>query len=499
MPRAIQELEKMTVAQLRPLAAEMMRSNGNLEYLVHGIPQTAGYVNRLGKKADLVHHISLWEGQIAQGNTTKVEKPKMTTQIEPAVELQEEQAEAVVNSVEPITEQQETLTENPVIQEEITQEESVEKVSVALVDTEYRDSEREKLGLAHKLYYSTLKDDELTGLREYQLNLCRSGKYFLPEFAILVARTRVLIESYADAKSPDGKAHPATIQKIRVDVFKYLRQIVEKENDKFTPIDDRNLIDTFEDFESSIRGAFKDIGALKYKIGQEKNEKAEEDVRAINAKPFVEWAVKTVTNLPQSPARWKEVAIALMLLTGRRQSEVLATGLFSFVNDSTVLFEGQLKRHIAELVPAEEIPIVGNCASQVINAIAWLEAHDKRTLPVERTVESLQVAAKKSHDRCSRYIAETMETLSGLCEIVNGKYWVVQEGNKSVNKFKGHLCRQIYAQICSHQFNDPNERKKRAYIARILLENREAALSYDRDVEVKDLDAITEIATPLTA
>ncbi len=472
MARSIAELEKLTVAELRKEASEMMRNNPSLEFLIHGIPQTAGHVRRLGKKAELVHHLSLWEGQSI---TAVVER-----------ELVQQEEEEMIAPVAPeATEESIKLPVN-------LSEKTVERVKGQEEDG-YSNSEEEKLAIARKLYYSTEKENELTGLREYQLSLCRSGKYFLPEFAILVARTRIIIESYADSKSPEGKAHPGSVQKIRVDVMRYLGQIVEQENEKFPTVNDRTLSDTYEDFDNAVRGAFKDIGATKYKLTQAINSRAEEDVRAILAKPFVEWAIDTVSHLPEFSARWKEVAIAIMLLTGRRQSEVLATGLFTYVDESTVIFEGQLKRHIAELVPSEEIPVLGKCAKQIVGAIDWLDKQGKRTVPTQRTVEALQLAAKKSHNRCSRYIAETMERLADKCKIVNGKAWEVNENGKVINKFKGHLCRQIYAQICAGLFNDPNERKKRAFISRILLENREAALSYDRDVEVRDVDSIREL------
>uniref|UniRef100_UPI0005EAA5B6 hypothetical protein n=1 Tax=Tolypothrix sp. PCC 7601 TaxID=1188 RepID=UPI0005EAA5B6 len=80
-------------------------------------------------------------------------------------------------------------------------------------------------------------------MREYQLHLCKTQKYFLPEFAILVARSRVIIEDYANAKSPEGKAHPGTIQKIRVDIMRYLADIVKPEVDKFPAVNDRTLKD----------------------------------------------------------------------------------------------------------------------------------------------------------------------------------------------------------------------------------------------------------------
>ena len=499
MPRSITELEKIKAVDLRKMAAEMMRENSSFEYLIHGIPQTYGWVRTNGRKDDLVKYISMWEGQQLEP-VTEVE-PKI--EVEPVVEpVAGEEPMAQIQEPTKKTSRRSAKAKTPEITAEVPAEVStveplvelpVEQAAKPATDTPYQDSEAEKFAIAKKLYYSTEKADELTGLREYQLSLCRSEKYFLPEFGILVARARVIIEAYADANSLEGKAHPGTVQKIRVDVMKYLKQLVVPEVDKFLPVNDRTLEDTYIDFENAVRGAFKDIGAIKYKINQEKSHKAEEDVRAIQVLPYLEWALEQVSHLPANSARWKEVAIAIMLLTGRRQSEVLATGVFTYVDESTVVFAGQLKRHVAELVEAENIPVLGKAAKQVCEAIVWLEQHNKRTLPTERSVEALQLAAKLSHNRCSRYIAETMDKLADKCQITNGKDWEVKEGNKMAGKFKGHLNRQIYAQICSALFNDPNERKKRAFISRILLENRDAALNYDRDVEVVDIAEIREL------
>ncbi|MBP5976608.1 hypothetical protein HW132_28715 [Brasilonema sp. CT11] len=501
MPRSIEELEKIKAVDLRKLAADMMRENPSLKFLNHGIPQTSGWIRTNGKKDDLVKHISMWEGQLLAKPVTEVEpvlEPKLEEK--PIVQVQEPtkktgkktvKAKIKTPIIEPVVEPLVEQVVEPLVEPVV--EPLVEQVVKPITDTPYKDSEAEKFAIAKKLYFSTEKNDDLTGLREYQLNLCRTGKYFLPEFGILVARARVIIESYADSKSLEGKAHPGTIQKHRVDIMKYLKELVIPEVNNFIPVNDRTLLDTYNDFESAVQGAFKDIGATKYKMNQERSHKAEEDVRAIKVLPYLEWALEQVSHLPANSARWKEVAIAIMLLTGRRQSEVLATGLFTYVDESTVVFEGQLKRHIAELVDPEKIPVLGKAAKQVVDAIAWLDQHQKRTLPTERSVEALQLAAKKSHDRCSRYIAESMEKLADKCQITNGKDWEVKEGNKMVNKFKGHLNRQIYAQICSALFNDSNERKKRAFISRILLENRDAALSYDRDVEVLDISEVREL------
>jgi hypothetical protein len=126
----------------------------------------------------------------------------------------------------------------------------------------------------------------------------------------------------------------------------------------------------------------------------------------------------------------------------------------------------------------------------VVEAIKWLEKYDKRSIPTERTAKGIQEAAKKSHNRCSRYIAEQMDLLTPFVTITNGKSWTFTKDGKTVNKFKGHLTRQIYAQVCEKLFSDSDNEKKQSFIARILLEGRDAAVAYDRDIEIKDIDVI---------
>ena len=266
--------------------------------------------------------------------------------------------------------------------------------------------------------------------------------------------------------------------------------MVLNDNDKFEhPDSEITFIGTYDTYEESIRGAFRDIGAKKHYLNTSMNRAGEIDVRAIQAKPFIDWAVSQVSNLPESPARWKEVAIACMLLSGRRQSEVLSSGIFTPIDEDNVLFEGQLKRHDGELVEAIKIPVLGKSGANLVLAIQWLQDNDKRTIPSERTVKEIQKAANKSHSRCSRYIASTMKELQKYCPITNNKQWESSDGD---NKFKGHITRQIYAQTCEGLFNDPNERKKRAFINEILLESRDASVPYDRDVNIVDIEEIRQ-------
>ena len=295
-----------------------------------------------------------------------------------------------------------------------------------------------------------------------------------------------MIEAYADNKSPNGKASPGGLQAIRVEIMKYLQEICEGEKDKFGVVNETTFMDTYTEFNDAVRGAFVDVSKKKYVLYKEKRDAGERNVRKIKVSRFTEWAKDTVSNLPDSFARWKHVCIAIMLLTGRRQSEVMSSGVFEYVDDSHLMFEGQLKRHTEEPVPPTKIPVIGGMAQQIIDAIKWLEKGDKRTIPDERTYEGLQKAAKKSHNRCSRYISETMTKLEEYVDITNDKTWKDIKGN---NVFKGHLTRQIYAQICSEIFV-PDDQKNHSFIADILGESRDAAPSYDRDIEVIDIEDI---------
>lgn len=475
MPRSIEEITQgKTTQDLRAEAIYYVQKH-NFAFVQQGLELQPGKIRSHGRKSDCIEFISRCETELEQRLTVEpIVEPVVEKIVEPIVE------QTVEQTVEPIVEQ----TVEPIVEPVVEQTVELDR------DSEYQNSEKERLHIAKVLYTSTYKNDEFVGLREYFFNLCKSGKFFTPDFAILVAQTRVIIERYADSVSKSGKAHPGSIQAIKVAIMKLIREMAIQDNDKFEhPDDEITLISTYETYEDAIRGAFRDIGAKKHQLNTAMNRAGEIDVRAIQAKPFIDWAVSQVSNLPESPARWKEVAIACMLLSGRRQSEVMSSGLFTPIDDHNVIFEGQLKRHDGELVEAVKIPVLGKSGENLIKAIQWLQDNDKRTLPSERTVKGIQSAAAKSHSRCSRYIASTMKELQQYCPITNDKEWESTDGD---NKFKGHITRQIYAQICEGLFNDPNERKKRAFINEILLESRDASVPYDRDVNIVDIQEIKE-------
>jgi hypothetical protein len=430
MARSIEELNKLKVQDLRREAGILMREH-NFHYLSKGFELSISDVQSHGKKADLTFHISLWEGELEK---VKASEPQVTSK-----------------------------------------------------------SEEFKLAIAKEIYSSTKAKNDLMGLREYFKTLSQLQKFVLPEFAILVSQSRQKIEQYSHGVATGEKASANVILKNRVDIMKYLRELVEADADKFNPIDDITFIDIFNDFDSALRKGMLDLSAEKFREYKASNTKSREDVKPIKVLPFIEWAKDKVSRLESlSGARWREVAIACMLLTGRRQSEVMSSGEFTLIDSNHVLFDGQLKKHTSDVVPAMRIPVLANAAKEVVEAIKWLEKHGKRSLPTERSAKGFQDAAKKSHNKCSRYISEQMQLLTEYCPITNDKTWIVEENGALVNRFKGHLTRQIYAQVASYIFNNSDNEKKISYISKILGESVEGAGMYDRDVEVKDLETIKE-------
>jgi hypothetical protein len=189
MARSLEQIKADYKNQnLRAVVREMMKANPKLIYTIAGKEWTAGEVGRIGKVADMIQHISLWEGQGLLGGATP----------EPV---------AAIEELKPVA--------------------TIEPAKVTIdQESEYTQSETEKLAIAKKIYYSKAQSDDLTGLQEYHLKLCQQSKYFLPEFAVLVARSRVIIESYADSVSPNGKAHPGSTIALKVAIVKYIKEFV---------------------------------------------------------------------------------------------------------------------------------------------------------------------------------------------------------------------------------------------------------------------------------
>ena len=133
---------------------------------------------------------------------------------------------------------------------------------------------------------------------------------------------------------------------------------------------------------------------------------------------------------------WSEVAAGLVVLTGRRSSEVIKTAKFSYKTKFSVIFSGSLKRRSEPIDVVFEIPTL--CEAQlVIDAIANL----RRYLGDE--VEELSV--RQVSGRYSRAVAKKCD--EHFADLVPRR--------AGEDNLYSHLFRAVYATIASHWYCPP--------------------------------------------
>ncbi len=365
-----------------------------------------------------------------------------------------------------------------------------------------RETDDDGEGINPTLYeedVNKLAEKYYKGLHSYTINCLRENVAFSPEFFTLVAPFREDLIVIVDDRSPSGKASNNTINNWKSQVLKRIESLVNQHSSEFP--DDR-LKAEFKGFYRSVQAAFQVERKEKTAQTNIAIKTRQNNTIGIKVLPLFDWAKNQVVNLPESSARWREVAIAIMVLTGRRQSEVMSSGKFELTDsDSHLLFSGQLKRHARdEDVKPYEIPVIGHTAYAIVEAMKWLEANNKRIIPDDYTLESIQKAAKKAHDNFSKYLSQMAEKVcTSYIVLDEGDNWEYQdEKGKTKDRRKSHLFRQIYGQVVYPVFYADSNRK----LAQILIEvmghsdtpsSRSFAFSnYDSDIEVRDIEAIKQ-------
>jgi len=363
------------------------------------------------------------------------------------------------------------------------------------------EDEEEGEGINPTLYeeeVDRLAEKYYNGLRDYTLNCLRDKVAFSPEFFTLVAPFREELIAIVDDRSPSGKASNNTISNWKSQVLKRIESLV---NQHFFDFPDDRLKVEFKGFYRSVQAAFQVERKEKTAQTNIAIKTRQNNTIGIKVLPLFDWAKSQVVNLPDSPARWREVAIVIMVLTGRRQSEVMSSGRFELTDsDSHLIFSGQLKRHADEGVDAYEIPVIGHTAYAIVEAMRWLEANNKRIIPDDYTPESIQKAAKKAHDNFSKYLSQMAEKVcTNYIVLDEGDSWeYTDDKGKAKDRRKSHLFRQIYGQVVYPLFYADSRRK----LAQVLIEvmghsdtpsSRSFAFSnYDSDIEVRDIEAIKQ-------
>ena len=263
-----------------------------------------------------------------------------------------------------------------------------------------------------------------------------------------------------------------------------LKRIADKVNTYATQYPDNALKTNYDLFCKSVAAAFSDLSAQKFITQNENLNNRANNAVNVDVTRLVAWSTKLLENLPERPDRWTAVAIALMVLTGRRQSEIMSSGKFVLADDNKLVFTGQLKRHHDDGNIAITIPAL--CEPElIINAINWLDSWRKRIAPADDSFDAQQKAAKKAHDKYSRYLSQAAK--AALTELVDIAGDWITDGK---DRRKCHLLRQIYGQLAYKRFYAGSGRKIGQVLTEILGHadsagsRKFAAESYDADIFV---------------
>jgi hypothetical protein len=338
---------------------------------------------------------------------------------------------------------------------------------VVEIDDKYQGCQK-KIDSIVSIYYGKLKS--------YTLELCMQKCLFLPSFFEVVTPFKNEIEC-------EFGTNPHSVCNAVSSVLKGIGGCVNAEADQFP---DGVLIQQYQTFYKSIKYLMSEYNKFKHIEGQKKLNSRQQNTIDIEVSSLLLWSKARLQNLPRLGKDWTEVAIALMCLTGRRQSEIMCSGSFEYISNDWVMFSGQLKKHSLESVESYKIPILMGAAKEVIEGIKWLSDSRKRVRVVD---EDVSASAKKAHDMYSRYLSASVKDVLGAYVKTNDS-WVHQGKDRK----KCLLLRQIYGQVVYPLFFEGSKQKMNQILNQIMGHNnslkasRSSATCYDADVVVIDID-----------
>ena len=354
-----------------------------------------------------------------------------------------------------------TVEEATTVEEIATVEETANEAPTFETETEYTDYEQLLKRLSSK-YYQGFKsgDVEVIGVRQFALEQMKRAQtnQSLMDVRLFatVAHFKEEILSVARDGSEDGTPNASTVINLRGEIVNRIKKAVNSEREQFTvkkelegmePITTDYLTQSFEAFRSGVIASFSTIAREKRESQGTNFLARRTSTPHASVSSLVSWAISRLKNLPTKAQEWREVALAIMIVTGRRPAEVMSTGVFKAKDKTNLEFYGQLKKKGESDETVYKIPTIGDTAKQVEIAIGWLEMMNKRTVPASRNLEDKQDAAKKSHDRFSRYLSEVAsQVMPNHLVLADGASWELAE-NRS--RIKPYLSRQIYLQIIS--------------------------------------------------
>lgn len=198
---------------------------------------------------------------------------------------------------------------------------------------------------------------------------------------------------------------PSTIKSRKTDIKESLRELVEQENDSFKDylkLAVGKLIKNYDDITRNFTISVNESNKQRVAV------QCESDNRVpINPIPLIEKAKQVLSQVKNNKnLRYQDVVIALAIATGRRQAEILSTGTFNYVDESTLVFTGQAKgRASRELTLEREIEITTLVDAQlVMDGMDWLDKKHLRLLDPEKVNDKYAKPLSREMDVWSKKV-----------------------------------------------------------------------------------------------
>ena len=333
---------------------------------------------------------------------------------------------------------------------------------------EYENYETQLDDIANEIYNNE------NGLKKVFTETFSKQLVFNPDLLRIANQLKSTLEIVLSTKKVDYS--PSTLLNYKSQIMKRLEVMTINDFDNLK----NEITEQFNLFTQAVQGAFKPVSVKKREVTNTNINTRQNDAIEIKVSNLIKWAKNRLEKLPKESARWREVAIALMIVTGRRQSEIMATGEFTIIDDDHVLFEGQLKRHTDEDVESFEIPTLVK-SQLVIDGVNWLNSNNKR-----------EDDPKKAHNRFSRYLSVTAkEICNSEIKVINGEWEYKSENGKDKDRRTCHIFRQIYGQV-AYKIFCPKTRKISQFLTDIMGHSNSpssrnwAASNYDSDIVIND-------------
>lgn len=330
------------------------------------------------------------------------------------------------------------------------------------IASSFYQNEGEKLG-----FYNYIKKCIILGI-----NVSNSS----PEFNRLLVIFRPVLESHLRDK---GDYTITTLITYKNDVFKLLK--IWLEND-FSGYD---WISFFSVYKDAVNAGFEDLAIIQRKQTQASTIARQEATLKIYCCPAILQARQILSSLKNSEKRkWRHVVWALMLVTGRRPSEILCTGEFQTTGDDyQVLFSGQTQKH-GEKSTAYPIPVLVK-ARLVIAGMKWLEKHGKRDCKTPAQVNIKYANA----------LSERVKELNLQTFTVEEGNWAYTDNGKEKSLNNSQILRHVYSLISSLIFN--NSKSLQKYLAAILGHKEVSTNKYDAGKTYSERVLIKDTTTAL--